>query len=78
MAGEPIDLLTGFLKDNHARGRPVGVSYDGVRGVLYVADDVSNTVWRVAPNTLRRTTPRPVQGTPSTPTPIASLLPTRR
>ena len=77
-AGEPIDLLTGFLKDNHARGRPVGVSYDGVRGVLYVADDVSNTVWRVAPNTLRRTTPRPVQGTPSTPTPAASLLPTRQ
>ena len=49
-AGEPVDLLTGFLKDGHARGRPVGVTYDGERGVLYVADDVSNTVWRVALN----------------------------
>ena len=49
-AGDPVDLLTGFLKDGHARGRPVGVTYDGERGVLYVADDVSNTVWRVALN----------------------------
>ena len=49
-AGEPVDLLTGFLKDGHARGRPVGVTYDGERGVLYVADDVSNAVWRVALN----------------------------
>ena len=48
-SGEPIDLLTGFLKDGHARGRPVGVTYDAARGVLYVADDVSNTVWRIAP-----------------------------
>ena len=68
-AGEPIDLLTGFLKNNHSRGRPVGVSYDGARGVLYVADDVSNTVWRVAPNTLRRATPRPVPGKLETPVP---------
>ena len=58
-AGEPIDLLTGFLKDGHARGRPVGVTYDAARGVLYVADDVSNTVWRVAPtNPSPRTAPR--------------------
>ena len=48
-SGEPIDLITGFLKDGHARGRPVGVTYDAARGVLYVADDVSNTVWRIAP-----------------------------
>ena len=47
--GEPIDLVTGFLKDGHARGRPVGVTYDPERRVLLVADDVSNTVWRVAP-----------------------------
>ena len=52
-SGEPIDLLTGFLKDGHARGRPVGVTYDAARDVLYVADDVSNTVWRVAPRTRR-------------------------
>lgn len=47
-SGEPIDVLTGFLKDGHARGRPVGVLYDPERRVLYVADDVSNTIWRVA------------------------------
>ena len=58
-SGEPIDLLTGFLKDGHARGRPVGVTYDETRGVLYVADDVSNTVWRVAPRgAARRASPR--------------------
>ena len=47
-AGEPVDLATGFLKDGHARGRPVGVLFDSQRGALYVADDVSNTVWRIA------------------------------
>ena len=48
-AGKPQDFLTGFLKDGHARGRPVGVTYDASSGALLVADDVSNTVWRVAP-----------------------------
>ena len=58
-SGEPIDLLTGFLKDGHARGRPVGVTYDEARGVLYVADDVSNTVWRIAPRgAARRASPQ--------------------
>jgi hypothetical protein len=57
--GRPIDLLTGFLKDGHARGRPVGVTYDEARGVLYVADDVSNTVWRIAPRgAVRRASPQ--------------------
>lgn len=48
-AGKPADFLTGFIKDGHARGRPVGVTYDPLRGSLIVADDLSNTVWRVAP-----------------------------
>lgn len=48
-SGKPVDLITGFLKDGNARGRPVGVTFDPGSGVLYVADDVSNTVWRVAP-----------------------------
>ncbi|WP_120717558.1 PQQ-dependent sugar dehydrogenase [Tsuneonella amylolytica] len=46
-AGDPVDFLTGFLKDGEARGRPVGVLYDAPRGRLLVADDVSNTVWSI-------------------------------
>ena len=46
-AGEPIDVLTGFVRDNgDANGRPVGVVIDK-RGALLVADDVGNTIWRV-------------------------------
>jgi glucose/arabinose dehydrogenase len=46
-AGDPIDVLTGFVDDDgHARGRPVGVAIDA-RGALLVADDVGNTIWRV-------------------------------
>ncbi len=46
-AGDPINVVSGFLtSDGNARGRPVGVSVDP-RGALIVADDLSNTVWRV-------------------------------
>lgn len=48
-AGKPQDFTTGFIKDGHARGRPVGVTLDPVGGALLIADDLSNTVWRVAP-----------------------------
>jgi len=45
--GAPLDVLTGFVRDNgDAMGRPVGVAIDG-RGALLVADDIGNTVWRV-------------------------------
>jgi len=45
--GQPIDVLTGFLKLNgDALGRPVGVAVDK-EGALLVADDVGNTIWRV-------------------------------
>jgi glucose/arabinose dehydrogenase len=48
-AGEPIDVLTGFVRENgEAMGRPVGVVIDK-RGALLVADDVGNTIWRVTP-----------------------------
>jgi glucose/arabinose dehydrogenase len=47
--GPPVDFVTGFLgSDGMTRGRPVGVSVDP-RGALIVADDLSNTVWRVTP-----------------------------
>jgi glucose/arabinose dehydrogenase len=46
-AGMPVDVLTGFVKeDGSAMGRPVGVAVDR-RGALLVADDVGNSVWRV-------------------------------
>ena len=46
----PRDVLTGFLDANErARGRPVGVAI-AADGALLVADDVGNTVWRVAPH----------------------------
>lgn len=47
-AGEPAEVLKGFLNDDgEARGRPVGVAIDR-RGALLVADDVGNIVWRVS------------------------------
>jgi glucose/arabinose dehydrogenase len=47
-AGQPIDVLTGFVKNNgDAMGRPVGVALDR-SGALLVADDVGNVVWRVS------------------------------
>jgi glucose/arabinose dehydrogenase len=49
-AGEPQDVLTGFLNANgEAQGRPVGVKIDK-QGALLVADDVGNAVWRVTPS----------------------------
>jgi len=47
-AGNPVDLLSGFLDEQgQAKGRPVGVINDG-RGAVLVADDVGNVVWRVS------------------------------
>ncbi len=47
-SGDPVDVLTGFVKPNgDAMGRPVGVALDN-RGSLLVADDVGNAVWRVS------------------------------
>jgi len=48
-SGKPVDFVTGFLDQNHARGRPVGVTFDPRKRILLVADDLSNTVWRIAP-----------------------------
>ena len=47
-SGPAVDVLTGFLdSDGKARGRPAGVAVDK-SGALLVADDVGNTIWRVA------------------------------
>jgi glucose/arabinose dehydrogenase len=48
-SGLPEDVLTGFIDDGDARGRPVGVVVDRA-GALLVADDVGNTIWRVTGN----------------------------
>jgi glucose/arabinose dehydrogenase len=46
-SGAPLDVLTGFVRENgDAMGRPVGVAIDK-RGALLVADDVGNVIWRV-------------------------------
>ena len=47
-SGDPLLVLNGFILENgDAKGRPVGVALDGT-GALLVADDVGNTIWRVA------------------------------
>ncbi|TWA84259.1 glucose/arabinose dehydrogenase [Azospirillum brasilense] len=47
-AGDPVEVVTGFMGDDgNTYGRPVGVTVDP-KGALIVADDLSNTVWRVA------------------------------
>lgn len=53
-AGDPIDVVTGFLEGRErTRGRPVGVSVDP-RGALIIADDLTNAIWRVAPRQVRQ------------------------
>jgi glucose/arabinose dehydrogenase len=45
--GDPVDFVSAFMKGGKTRGRPVGVTVDP-RGAVIVADDLSNTVWRVS------------------------------
>jgi glucose/arabinose dehydrogenase len=47
-SGPPVDFVAGFRADGKTMGRPVGVTMDP-RGALIVADDLSNTIWRVTP-----------------------------
>ena len=46
-SGPPVDVVCGFLHGDEANGRPVGLALDK-SGMLLVADDVGNTVWRVS------------------------------
>ncbi|MEC5398676.1 PQQ-dependent sugar dehydrogenase [Uliginosibacterium sp. H1] len=47
-SGPPQDILSGFVVDDKALGRPVGVAVDKAGAVL-MADDVGNIIWRVTP-----------------------------
>ena len=52
-SGDPVDFADSFLTDEgNARGRPVGVTVDP-RGALIIADDLSNTIWRITPTSPR-------------------------
>ena len=46
--GMPIDIVTDFVVNDEAHGRPVGLAIDQ-DGNLLIADDVGNRVWRVRP-----------------------------
>jgi glucose/arabinose dehydrogenase len=46
-SGMAQDVVTGFVDSGEARGRPVAVAFDK-SGALLIADDVGNTVRRVA------------------------------
>jgi glucose/arabinose dehydrogenase len=49
--GKPVEVLSGFVDSkDEALGRPVGIAIDAT-GALLVADDVGNTIWRVAADT---------------------------
>lgn len=50
-SGKPREFVIGFIgPDGKSRGCAVGVTYDPVRRALRVADDLSNTVWRITPS----------------------------
>ncbi len=50
-SGPPQDFLTGFItgEENKVYGRPVGIAFTQ-NGAMLVADDASNTIWRVSVN----------------------------
>lgn len=69
-AGQPIDFATGFREEGgNTFGRPVGVTLDP-RGALLIADDLSNTLWRVRPQTSVLQPPSATPTTPPTSEPI--------
>ncbi|MBW8784242.1 MAG: sorbosone dehydrogenase family protein [Novosphingobium sp.] len=63
-AGMPVDVVTGFQDPNgDTRGRPVGVTVDP-RGALIIADDLSNTIWRMVPAQRIPAAQAPTRGAP--------------
>jgi len=70
-AGPIETVLDGFLDaKGQAQGRPVGVAQDA-RGALLVADDVGNTIWRLA------ATAAGAPGSPALPAQAATVKPPR-
>jgi len=60
--GKPVPVLTGFLSDGKAKGRPTWVAWDAT-GALLVSDDAGNTIWRVvAPGATGAAAPQRNQG----------------
>ncbi|CAM8322827.1 COG2133 Glucose/sorbosone dehydrogenases [Candidatus Methylopumilus universalis] len=45
--GLPVDIVTDFVIEDKAYGRPVGLAIDK-KGNLLIADDVGNRVWRIS------------------------------
>jgi len=45
--GLPVDIVTDFVIEDEAYGRPVGLAIDK-KGNLLIADDVGNRVWRIS------------------------------
>jgi glucose/arabinose dehydrogenase len=45
--GLPVDIVTDFVIQDKAYGRPVGLAIDK-KGNLLIADDVGNRVWRIS------------------------------
>ena len=55
-SGDPEDFLTGFIADtskSEVYGRPVGIAVLP-DGALLVADDASNTIWKIEQESLQR------------------------
>ncbi len=55
-SGDPEDFLTGFIADatkSEVYGRPVGIAVLP-NGALLVADDASNTIWKIEQESLQR------------------------
>jgi glucose/arabinose dehydrogenase len=74
-AGDPVDFVSGFrTSDGLTHGRPVGVTVDP-RGALIVADDLSNTIWRVTPTRSAATSTGQPGGVPAVGATTAGAIP---
>jgi glucose/arabinose dehydrogenase/cytochrome c553 len=67
-------FATGFVHDEEVSGRPVGVAV-GPDGALYVSDDFTGAVYRIAYGEPARGAAAPAAHTPVLPDPLAGLDP---